>query len=235
MKTSILALLLAAVPFCCTGDILFEENFESHAVGSPIPQGGSENAWRINSDTPDISDEQASIGQGQGVNTSQVAITTPLNVEEKDSGTFMNISASFGDTTDAVRISFDVYPERGSGQIMLRAASGDPSQGLARLHFRASPNMEICAFVRSGEGEMQPLALGKFHFGRWYKVQITLHPEQSRYDVEVMELDSGESVVSAQGLDFNDPVSTFGNILVGAVFGANSRFAWDNIKVETLR
>ncbi len=235
MKIAALITVFTAVSFCYGGEILFEETFENFPEGASLKDGVGDNSWNVNSDTREISDAQVSITRGVGANGSQVAVTTPMNADGGQSGTIMNISTSFADTDTEkpVRLSFDVYPEHGSGQVMLRASDGDPSQGLVRLHFRSSPNMQICVFTKSEDGELQVFPLGGFRFGQWYHVQITLHLAKEQYDIEVFELENEDSIVSVQGLDFNDLVPTFGNVLVGAIFGEKSRYSWDNIKVET--
>lgn len=237
--TSIFAILMLATSgFGHANRVLFEEDFESFPDDADVMEHqDAKNEWRTSGYAKQSSKGQALIVSDLGGRSSKAALTTPLNADGNESESIMNLTASFNNTEEDTRISISVFPEAGSGQIMLRTAQGEPSRGLAKIYFKAYPSMQILAMAggdSTGSSEQTPIQLGNFKFGKWYRLEITLHPEKQSYDVEVFDLTTETSLGSVEGLDFSDPLYAFGNILVGAIYGEKSRYAWDDIKVEML-
>lgn len=233
LSRSLLFALLAA-PVLHASEPVFQEDFESYPLDSPVVDAAGGALWRITGYTQGESPGQATIVAGEGLNPSHVARTTPENVAGGVSGNSLSIVTTFPEATGKVRFETKLYAEYGSGQVLLRFEHDKTAVAPIQLLFRTSPKVEVVAIGRQ-EGEAGPqISLGSYRLQRWYQLVITADLEQQLYEVELIDVEKGTPEFSVQGLDFQHPAPAINNLIMGAIFGTRSTYAWDDIKVEKL-
>ncbi len=228
----LLATLLLTLPGAQGEEPVLAEDFESYTEGASVFDAGVPFPWQPSGHRSHLeAPGQAIVSRGENGNDTLVVSTTPVNAEGRPSGHTMNLSTSFGELQGVVRFSVDLYPQKGAAQILLRPPDA-PSEAIALLQFRSSPQLSIVAFQRVDEEGRTPVPLAPFQYERWYRVIITARLEEQRYDVEIIERQSGTRIAKVEGLDQCDPATSAGNVLLGAIFHHEALCAWDNVRVE---
>lgn len=231
----ILGTFLAFAPLASgEGEVIFSEDFEGCDIGENIAVSKA-NQWRPSGFSRGETPGQGLATEGRGENRSVIAITTPETGDGNGATTY-NLTSHFPETSGTLRLSLDVFPERGGGQILVRPRSSDASATLAHIQFRGGREMSIRAYSTGAQGGKAGTPIGKFRFDRWYKVSITLHLEKATptYDVEIIETANPANIIGVNGLECPTPANAAGNLLIGSIFDKKSRYGWDNIVVEKL-